>query len=602
MSYVLCLTYKVSGLFVALMAALASYTSALSAVDLELTYGSQKTQVGDFYLTEGTMDVTYAQAETGCYRATGQLFYVTEEMDLNKLFEEKEVQSVWTGVYKNMINPTGFLDTTDMYPLSKTEYTRVGTSQLKTESFTDDMAVILQKNGSEFEYVPVQKSSQNRALCMIKIKFPRKKSTLKILSSFQKDFVKQLTEVERVVSISARIANSTILVLPELPTNFMLNNAKQVSLEDAINRKIRDFTSEATKVVTSFQNMKEAEQISQLIFQHETAMSFLQELEGEIVAPIFKPLAFLDEPNQKELRAGSSMQFFAIGEEKLVFQIEPPVHDLAVTSTTPIPTSPTVQTSTTTSTVPSTRKSTSTMKSTESWFNFDDVFGNSGNESTVPSTTTTTSTTTTQTTTSSLRRFNTTTLRPATATPKDTWFQWFAQQVIQAYDVAEYIKLSWRFPTIYDIMLAITSFFHSISLFALCFCCQRKRGLEIRKMTLPSIIRKRKRESSTDSDVESQNEVPEPPVLPTPQIVMKRRPSIKKVQIEEVEYNREEHVPLRRIIKRSAPPPPSAPYMEQETSFYGNRDTGTVPKKQMKGYLRTSIPVYLMESDLSLNG
>ena len=70
-------TYNVAGLFLALMTALQSYRTALQAIDLDLIYGSTKLQVGEYFVTEGTMEVTYVQAEAGCYRSRSQLFFVT---------------------------------------------------------------------------------------------------------------------------------------------------------------------------------------------------------------------------------------------------------------------------------------------------------------------------------------------------------------------------------------------------------------------------------------------------------------------------------------------------------------------------------------------
>ena len=62
-------TYGVSGLFLKLLAALTAYKIALTSVDLDLTYGSTKIQVGQYFLTDSTMEVSFSQAEAGCYRS-----------------------------------------------------------------------------------------------------------------------------------------------------------------------------------------------------------------------------------------------------------------------------------------------------------------------------------------------------------------------------------------------------------------------------------------------------------------------------------------------------------------------------------------------------
>ena len=460
------------------------------------------------------------------------------------------------------------------------------------------MGVVLAKNETKFSYQLADKTTQHRALCLSKVEFPRKRSTLKILESFRKDFISQLNNIEKSVQDSSRIANSSMLIMPELPPNFLLGSAKQVSFGTEIESRLVKAKVSFEKVINQLEQIQEPEQLTQLIFQHELVVAEFHDLQEEILMPLHRPLGFLDENNQLGLQAGSFMQLFAIRGEKLVFQIEPPTNVLTKTVQ---PTSPTISTSPLplSTTVPVTT-ATESVSSTPTTGTTEEV------SSTVPSTTTTPVSAVGNTTVDLFGDWTSpTTLRSETTTfnSQDTWYNgWFAQWVIGAYNWYEYLKNSWKIPSIYDIILGVISFIHSICCIMFCICCQRKKNIldftnANRPSIVPGILKRRFDRSgvSTYPDTESQSSS------------LKRVPSVRKVQLDEIFYAEEESRPLkitRSSPKRVAPPPPSAPLfedLEQETVFKGPESVGATPKPKLRGYLRTSIPVYLMESNLSLD-
>ena len=422
-------TYGVGSLFLKLLAALTAYKAALTSVDIDLTYGSTKTQVGQYFLTDSTMEVSFAQAEAGCYRSRGQIMYITNSMNLAQLFEEKEETSVWVNVQK-VTGSEHFLDYTDLPPLVRTEFDKIDAGQLTKDVDMGNKQVILKKVDTGFTYVPVSEEEHHRAFCMSPIPFPRKKSTLKMLADFQSDFLTQLTSSAEAISMASRMANSTLLILPELPQNLILTNSKQVSFEENIIKKIESFTTESNKVVQLFKQISEPEQITQLVYQHNLALSALLNLEGEILEPLYKPIAFVDESGQTNLRAGSKMQLFSMGGDKLLFQVEDSVKDLSVTSTL-APSTSKISTVTSYTTV-----TTDTLSGTSNSYPSETIEVNGTPYVTSPMTTSTTTTsTTTQRSSTTLDEFfdiSSSTTQP-TETIDQTWLSWFIKQFSYIY-------------------------------------------------------------------------------------------------------------------------------------------------------------------------
>ena len=100
--------------------------------------------------------------------------YVTNAMNLAKLFEENDITSLWVSVQK-ATDSDYFLDYTDLPPLIRTEFDKINASQLTKETVMTNKQVIVKKEENGFAYVPVGKDTQHRAFCMSPIPFPRKK-------------------------------------------------------------------------------------------------------------------------------------------------------------------------------------------------------------------------------------------------------------------------------------------------------------------------------------------------------------------------------------------------------------------------------------------
>jgi len=594
---------NVSRLYALLMAVSFLYKNALQNFSIEMTYGSAKAQLDGYFLTNGPMEVTFDQAEIGCIKARGKLFFATERMDIKSMFEKMELQSTWTMVYRKADGKV-FLDESDFVPLTRTKCEVLNSQKLVATSFTDDMAVILNKTdtatGVEFSYEPVLKNTLHRAVCMQPITFPRRLSTMKTLEAFKLRFLAQLEEVEKSVESSSQIANNSMRILPALPPSFDLTNARPVLFEENLTTKIQKLQTEAEKVVNIFKTLEDPADLINLLYQHSFVLNSLQSLEGEIMEPIFRPLAFLDRNWQNELKTGSGIQLFATNEDKLVLFVEDPkVLAIELVTEAGIPTG----------TVP--------VLSTTSTTTEPDNFGTDLPTMTTSSTSTTTTTTTTATTTTtSTMPTSTGTGRPSPL-DDESWTDWFYDKIQKIKTFSEFLSQSWRFPSIYDIVFFLVSFIHSILFVVLFTCFQRRRTPSTRKLTLrklfakprPSvrkIITKKPLKAKPDPS-RPQPSAPAIELMPTPGKTLKKS----RVRIQEPITSDEEqeflYTPPSQPVKAYKRPAPTPPRVLQPNMYSTNTmpyrtvqpKFGTGTGRRTTAYLKTSVPLYLVDSDLS---
>ena len=167
------------------------------------------------------------------------------------------------------------------------------------------------------------------------------------------------------------------------------------------------------------------------------------------------------------------MQLFSMGGDKLLFQVEDSVKDLSVTSTL-APSTSKISTVTVT---------TDTSTGTSNSYPSETIEVNGTPYVTSPMTTSTTTTsTTTQRSSTTLDEFfdiSSSTTQP-TETLEQTWLSWFIKQFSYIKTATSYLMVSWRFPSIYDIVLGIISFSHSITLIVFC-------AVSYTHLTLPTI-------------------------------------------------------------------------------------------------------------------
>jgi hypothetical protein len=84
-------------------------------------------------------------------------------------------------------------------------------------------------------------------------------------------------------------------------------------------------------------------------------------------------------------------------------------------------------------------------------------------------------------------------------------------------------------------------------------------------------------------------------------VVQNIQPSVKTVRMLTHDHETDRPKSVMKRPKRSAPVPPSAPQAEAYMPYNEPRGRGTYDRSRVRGYLRTSIPVYLMSSDISVD-
>ncbi len=261
------------------------------------------------------------------------MFYATESMNITDFFERNGLESIWTGIFRREDQKL-FLDDGGFTPVTMTKTDRIDSSQLVLGTFADDMAVILkyaEKSGFKgFSYVPVPKTRQHRAVCLQEVPFPRKDSTREILTDFRNRFLEQVDEAMDSIKSTAQLAKGTVKMLPEAPTVANLASTKHVELEEKLTQKISRLEIEVGKLEKMFNNIRDPEDLVNLLYQHSTVVNNLLTLEGEILEPVFRPVSFVDDRWQDVLTSGSGYRLFANRDEKLVLNIEPPGLDMVL--------------------------------------------------------------------------------------------------------------------------------------------------------------------------------------------------------------------------------------------------------------------------------
>jgi hypothetical protein len=207
--------------------------------------------------------------------------------------------------------------------------------------------------------------------------------------------------------------------------------------------------------------------------------------------------------------------------------------------------------------------------------------------------TTTTTTTTTQ---------STSTTVTALVATEQSWKDWLAEKWQKVKNFAEFLQISLKIPSAYDIGLMIVGTIHSFLLVILFVLVRRKPKPKIvRKMDFrPSRLFRR----NSDGSVKSVTVSPSAPILPMEMMNLRKPNPAKRVQIveEPMSDSEDEETPLRTSTsKRNAPQPPMPLYPVPSTSS-GTRYFETNPRERRgKLYLPKNIPLYLMQSEVAID-
>jgi hypothetical protein len=549
-------------------------------------------------------------------------------MDLNQIFANFNINETWTGIVLSQDRYL-FLDSTDFPPAYRTKVDNINFYQLDKSTYGENNGILLRRvqepSQYQFEYVPVLKTEQYPALCMAKIPYNRKKSSISAIKSMQKSFIASADSMLRGIRTTKTQVVNVLKTLPKLPANISVESGKEFSMETTLETDILLLDLDQYRVKDIIENMYEETDISRAFLSHSMFMDAVSRLEVAIATPLLHPVAFIKEEWQNEIKQNSTLTLYSKedNEEELVLVLNSPDEyftvdnvnrrivkkDIQSTTTTISSTGNTISsttpssTMTTSSTVSSTSEQISAFSTTSpnpvgvTTTDFFSGIYNMWN----PSNSTSTSTTTTTTTVSPTTTANMTTEK----LPAESWYDRMVRAVLKIRTFADFLGSSWGMLTIYDIVLGFIVFIHSKLLGVLLYLRGGPTRLaSVRKTTLtPRFFQRIFGRSRETNDQNMSTLAPESTELQD--IVIHSKRGSRRVSYADFATDSDgESQPLNtgrkqmvKVVKRLAPPVPSAP----SPTPTPNVNMGTVKGRRTirRVYLESNLPLYLADSDQS---
>jgi hypothetical protein len=586
------------------------YKVVLDSIVPENLYASSYEQVGDYWITNGPMEVNKATAENGCAKVKGSLFSVSENMNLTDLFSRLNLQSTWTGIIPR-IDKKGFIDSTDFAPATRTRFETINDTNLDPNNHGDEKGVLLKNvdtaGGYSFAYMPVSGNTLHRAVCLKKIPFPKKKSTIATLQMIKRTLFRQAEESYLSVHSTALMANHSLAILPGLPDGLDVSRMRTTEVyENTLTDDLDQLDTKITEIQTIFSNLESELDVTKIFLKHVSLLETIKRTERKLIDPLYRPMLLVDEKWVADLKPDSWVNIYRQNQDEstIVLQIEQSegvsgsistgtnrfrtrIFLPEPSSSTPLPDGTVTSSTQSSTTIPSTVQS--TLPDTQP------VLNNTFTSTATPTTllTTTTMTTTTQ---------STSTTVTALVATEQSWKDWLAEKWQKVKNFAEFLQISLKIPSAYDIGLMIMGTIHSFLLVVLFVLVRRKPKPKIvRKMDFrPSRLFRR----NSDGSVKSVTVSPSAPVIPMEMLNLRKPNPTKRVRIieEPMSDSEDEETPLRSFSpKRNAPQPPMPLYPVPSTSS-GTRYFETNPRERRgKLYLPKNIPLYLMQSEVAID-
>jgi len=517
------------------------------------------------------MSVSYAQAELGCIRSRGKLFYIEEGMNLHELFALKGLESVWTGIFISH-DRKAMLDGTDLAPLTFTNNERINIDLLNPSLIGIDQKIILQKIGDKFHYVPADKTQEHRALCLQKIPFPRQDSSMLTLSSLRTQMVHEIKDMVTRVTDLSRMVNVTLSVLPKFPAMTLpLGKRTVLNMNERMLAEIVQIGLISKEIINGFSKLVNPDDLDLLMAKHAFILKKMDQIEKEIVAPLYRPLSLVEVAWRSEMEAGSTIAMFTNEMEELLIKIEPEVLEIPTTTIRPESTS-----------VSASENPTTTMPF-KKWYPptttpaYDDWGVDIGLEN----------------------FFNL--FKPAEPTPKtapvptkEKSFQdWFLEQVQLMHQVATHLS---SYPSIWDISLSIGFLIHTIVLIVFSVKYQKKvvKKPIVKKLRWSSVLRSGRKSKSKKVSSKKAKKARKEKKLDNEIIEMESytpsAPKTKKIRYD-IDSD-EEGVPMYPGVD------PVVKVIRTTHSHSQSKGKGTTKKhSRPKAYLAGDVPIYLVGTD-----
>jgi len=469
----------------------------------------------------------------------------------------------------------------DQLPVTRTKFDQIDDSQLVATTFDSDTQGVILKNldttgtGFRFAYVPVTLTATYRAVCLKTLPFPRKAENLQTIKYFKQEFHRDIEAEQR------SLALSFVSALPNVPDDLDLSSVKEAVVYDSKTEdELTLLESQIPEIIKSFSEIQTGEDMHKIALMHNNWIRQVNRIEKKLTNPLTNPLILIDEKWQTDIKSNSRVQVFKKNDEinTVILKVEVPAEFPQIPNKqfVPLPIfGETYDEYDELVTVPTRRRR--------------------------PSSTTISTTTTTTTTTNTPKPYTLTTSKPfststtATTTTKpdeEGWGDWFTKQWARVKSFTEFLNMSLKLPSAYDIICLILITIHSIILTFMLFF-RKPRRVVVRKMDWKAVMPKFKRRHSDSSIIETSSRTR--PSAPTETIIEMEGVRKRERQVQWVEDSDEESMPMqpqKRVkqiettrTKKPAPPPPYPMYPSVSR------------KREGKIYLPKSLPLYLVESD-----
>jgi hypothetical protein len=473
----------------------------------------------------------------------------------------------------------------DQLPVTRTKFDQIDDSQLVATTFDSDTQGVILKNldttgtGFRFAYVPVTLTATYRAVCLKTLPFPRKAENLQTIKYFKQEFHRDIEAEQR------SLALSFVSALPNVPDDLDLSSVKEAVVYDSKTEdELTLLESQIPEIIKSFSEIQTGEDMHKIALMHNNWIRQVNRIEKKLTNPLTNPLILIDEKWQTDIKSNSRVQVFKKNDEinTVILKVEVPAEFPQIPNKQFVP-------------LPIFNGKTDDYE--------DDIVTVPTRRRRPSSTTVSTSTTITTTTTVSPTPYTITTSRPfSTSTPSTTttkpdeegWGDWFTKQWARVKSFTEFLNMSLKLPSAYDIICLILITIHSIILSFMLFF-RKPRRVVVRKMDWKAVMPKFKRRHSDSSIVGTGSYTR--PSAPTETVIEMQARDVrkKKRQVQWIEDSDEESMPFqpqKRVkqiettrTKKPAPPPPYPMYPSVSR------------KREGKIYLPKSLPLYLVESD-----
>jgi hypothetical protein len=181
---------------------------------------------------------------------------------------------------------------------------------------------------------------QHRAICLQKIPFARKQSTIVLMDRLRNRYIRQVDSMIEEVRDAEREVNNTLLTLPRVEPNSLPQDFSPIYSKFNQNQaeKIKSVSFSLGLVSMWFNTVSEVTDYFELLLEHTESMQMVKRLLNTMTDPIFRPLRMLNEGYGFDSGANSEVKLYTTREmDRVVLSLLPMHNEASDVSTTTTP-------------------------------------------------------------------------------------------------------------------------------------------------------------------------------------------------------------------------------------------------------------------------